>query len=381
MKPHIVKRKDFNFPASVRDPAKGVDKLQTFSFLSVVLIGLAVLGAGCFGSSSTTSTGPDGGVWKTSDHGVSWVHKIALVTGPKITADAASLSVQAMAMDRQDRNAIYLGTKANGLIYSLDGGDSWTRMNKLDVTDVKSISVDSKNPCTIYATSLNKIYKTKTCGRIWDLAFFDPRTDKIVTQIVSDWFNPTILYAGNNDGDILKSVDEGASWQVVKRANASVSSIVLSPQDSRVVYVGTEGDGLWKTLDAGMTWVQVRKEFGDIGDARRIIKVVPDPVSADRIYLVHRGGIARTNDRGQTWQAMNLIGEIGENLIADLAIDPNSNQRMIYTGPTALVFTNDAGQTWEAKKLPTTTSGGSTVLIDSKDGNIIYLGTLPKTKK
>jgi photosystem II stability/assembly factor-like uncharacterized protein len=343
--------------------------------LALFLI-LPLLGQGCFAPKKSTSTaGPDMGIWKTSDRGLTWVHKLAYVEGATLTPAAAEFNVQFLAVDPQDRLAVYMGTIDNGLVYSYDGGDSWRKSSALEAKNVKAVAIDAKNKCTLYTISGNKIYKTKTCGRDWNVKFFDPRTDVSFTQIAVDWFNPTLIYAGTSNGDIFKSTDEGESWAVIKRANAAVSSLIISPHDSRLIYAGTDGDGIWKSLDAGNTWLQIRKEFGDIGNARRVIKILPDPVNTNLIYLVHRDGIARSPDAGTTWEAMPLITDIGENKVADLAIDPNDPKKMVYTGPTALVFTQDAGATWEVKKLPTT-NHGSKVMIDPIDGNIVYLGII-----
>jgi photosystem II stability/assembly factor-like uncharacterized protein len=348
---------------------------------TAVALGLSLFGAGCsLTPAKQGPTGPDAGVWKSSDHGQTWVNKKALVDGPRLSAGAAELAVQNLTFDPQDRLTIYMGTKANGLVYSLDGGDSWQRFKTLEATNIKSVAVDNKNKCTVYAASQNKIYKTKTCGRDWQIAFFDPRTDKQFTQIILDWFNPTIVYAGTNDGDIFKSTDEGLTWQIVKRANAAITYMVVSPQDSRLVYAGTDGDGIWKTLDGGITWLQIKKEFGEIGEARRVIELVLDPANATHMYLVHRTGIAESSDQGQTWTAVKLITDVGEGKITWMAVDPNNSKNLVYTGPTALVFSLDGGKTWVSKRLPAT-SQGSFVAVDPKDGNVIYLGTIPTPKK
>ncbi|MDD2785838.1 MAG: hypothetical protein PHS79_03005 [Patescibacteria group bacterium] len=350
--------------------------------LSAVTLGLSLFGAGClFGAPAATGpTGPDTGLWKSSDHGQTWVNKKAYVDGPRLTAAAAEFAVQSMAIDPQDRMAVYMGTSNYGLVYSLDGGDSWQRFKSLDATNIKTVAVDNKNKCTVYATSQNKIYKTTTCGRDWQVVFFDPRTDKFFTQIAIDWFNPTVLYSGTSDGDIFKSTDAGVKWQVVKRANAPINSLVVSTVDSRMVIAGTDGDGLWKTLDGGITWLQVKKEFGDIAEARRTIQVVIDPTNNNRIYVVHKSGIAKSDDQGSTWTAMTLLTDVGEGKITRMSVDPNNGKNIVYTGPTAVVFSVDGGQSWETKRLPST-GAGTAVNVDSKDGNVIYLGTTPVKKK
>lgn len=342
-------------------------------------LALMLLGQGCLGTTTTAPTGPDGGVWKTADRGVTWANKRALVTGPKVTADAANLSIVTMAFDPEDSSAIYLGTVADGIVYSLDAGDSWQKAKTLNTGRVDAIAVDPKNKCTVYATMANKIYKTETCGRDWGQIFFDPRTDKSFTQIVIDWFNPTNLYAGTSDGDIFKSVDSGVSWQTSTRVDGTpISSILMDPRDSRVVYAGTQGAGIYLTVDGGVTWTQIKKQFGDaFSDARRVTQLVLDPKAPDVLYLVSKYGIIKTSDKGETWSALNLTAPPGTITINAMAVDPTDSKKLVYVSPTTITYSADGGMSWTSKKLPTTRQGMA-LLIDPKNGGIIYLGTQPQ---
>ncbi|MBI4138754.1 hypothetical protein HY479_01230 [Candidatus Uhrbacteria bacterium] len=346
------------------------------------LAALVFLGQGCFGPSQPKATGPDGGVWKTKDRGLAWVNKRALVTGPKVTADASNFSVVAMAFDPQDANAIYAATAEHGLAFSLDAGESWQISRALPQGRVNAVAVDSKNKCTVYAAMANKIFKTETCTRDWNQIFFDPQTSKQFTQLVVDWFNPTILYAGTSDGDVLKSTDAGISWQVVKRIDGvGVSSMIMDPRDSRLLYVGTNGEGILKTLDGGNTWLQIKKQFGDeFREARRVVQIALDPRNSNILFVVSKFGIIRSEDQGETWSALPLTSPPGTVKITALAVDPTDSAKLIYTGPATLILSADGGKTWTAKKLPTSKIG-STLLVDPKNGDVIYLGTQPPEKK
>lgn len=346
------------------------------------LVALTLFGQGCFGPSTTTPKGPDAGVWKTTDGGQTWLNKRALVSGPKVTAGAATLAVTSMAFDPQDRLAMYLGTMENGLVFSLDAGESWQQAKTLAVTRVNDVAVDPKNKCTVYAVSANKIYKTTTCSRDWAQVFFDPRTDKSFTQLIVDWYNPTILYAGTNDGDIFRSTDGGTSWQSSKRIDGnSITSLAMDPRDSRIIYAGTQSDGIWKTMDGGVTWTQIKKQFGEeYGDARRVIQVVPDPIEAHVVYNVSRYGILKSTDDGETWKALNLTSPPGTIKINSLAIDPKNNKHLVFTGVATLQSSTDGGVTWTPKKLPTTQSGGH-LLVDPIETSTMYLGTVPPPKQ
>ncbi len=342
------------------------------------LLSLVVFGAGCFSPSSSRPKGPDGGVWKSIDGGQTWMNKKAFVTGPKVTAAAAGLSVLGMAFDPQDRSALYLATAENGVVYTLDGGEAWQPVKGLSVGRVSAVAVDPKDKCTIFALSANKIYKSQTCGRDWAQIFFEPRLDKFFTRMAIDWYNPANLYAGSSDGDILRSVDGGASWQLVKRVEGiGISSLVIDPRDSRVVYAGTLGEGILKTTDGGITWTAIRKQFSEAYNAaRRVTQVVVDPVEANLVYSVSKYGILKSSDGGETWKALQLTSPPETIKINALAIDPRNNKRLVFTGVSTLQMSIDGGSTWAPKKLPTT-QAGSSLLIDPLDSNIMYLGTVP----
>lgn len=349
---------------------------RSFRFIALPVLALILFGQGCLGTGSSNPQGPTGGVWKTTDRGLVWANKRALVQGAKVTAGAASLNVVDMAFDPQDTNTIYLATAENGLAYSLDAGDSWQLAKGLSTGKVNSVAVDPKNKCTVYAARANEIYKTETCGRDWTKIFFDPRTDKQFTRLVVDWFNPTTLYAGSSEGDIFKSQDAGLSWATSKRVEGSpITDMAMDPRDSRLLYAATLGNGVWKTADGGVSWTQISKQFGDeYRDARRATRVVIDPKAVNTLYVISKYGIIKSEDGGSTWKALNLTAPPETIKINALAIDPNDNKKMIYTGPTTFTLTSDGGVTWTAKKLPSA-QAGTALLIDPKSGDTVYLGT------
>ncbi len=356
-----------------------LNAFKTAGTWAVCVVALSVAGAGCFGSGSSGPTGPDLGVWKTETGGQSWVNQKAFVDGTKVSEGVAGVSISALTIDPQDGDAVYAGTKKNGVLYSYDGGETWRKFGALEAEKISIVETDPKNKCTLYTASENKLYKSKTCGRDWNVRYFHPNVKVTLTNLVIDWFNPTILYLGTDDGKVLRSEDEGETWEVVLQADAAIRSLALGTHDSRIVYAGAERNGLHVSTDRGATWVQIRDELKALSeqntkkDGRRISQVIPDSVTAAKIYIVHQGGIAKTEDNGTTWKSLSLITDPDNTTIVDFAIDPADSAHLVYITQNAIVTSRDGGTTWEAKNLPTT--GRANILrFGLKGGEELYLG-------
>ncbi len=330
-----------------------------------------LLGQGCTGSASPTASGPDGGVWKTSTRGVPWVQKRILIKGPQAVTLGNDV-IASMAFDPEDSKTVYAGTSERGLIYSLNGGDSWQEANGPQ-GQVESIAVDPKNKCVVYVTMQNKIFKTENCMRDWKTMFFDPKTDKVFTRIAVDWFNPTIVYAGTSEGDVFKSTDAGLSWLVTKTTGTSVTSFLFDTKDSRILYVGTRGNGIWKTMDGGQTWIQIWDALSKYQNAGNVVTMEVDPTADNLIYLVSAYGILSSTDGGSTWTPLGLTSKPNTVSIKDLAVNPRNGKELSYITPNAFMTSSDGGSTWTATKLPTTRIS-SVLLVDPNDGKTFYLG-------
>ncbi len=345
---------------------------------SLVLLGLVIFGQGCLNGGGA-STGPDGGVFKTTDRGEAWTQKRVLLQGPK----AISLGNDAITLlmfDPQDRNTVYAGTSERGLLFTLNGGDSWQEASANLKGNISAIAVDYKNKCVVYAAIKNGIYKTENCSRDWSRIFFDPKTDKVFTALAVDWYNPTILYAGTSEGDIFKSTDAGLSWLVSQRVNGPVTSIGIDPKDSRMVYIGARGDGLWKTLDGGNTWMRIRDPLQDFENARRVTDIDIDPQDTNRLYITSPYGILVSTDAANTWSPVPLTSQPNTVDIRGFVINPRNTKELTYITKNTINFSSDGGITWTVKKLPSTRRADA-LLVDPENGGTLYIGMGPATQQ
>jgi len=348
-------------------------------FLAVPLAALVLLGQGCGGSAAPT--GPDGGIFRTTDGGDTWAQLKVINLGVK-QASIADMGIVTMALDPQDGKTVYAGTVENGVIYSLDDGASWAQAPApMNAGRIQAMIVDPKDKCTVYATVLNQIMKTTTCSRDWTRVYFDPRTDKSFTTLAVDWYNPQIIYAGTSDGDILRSDNGGSSWRVVDRLDAvRINQLALDPRDSRIVYAATAGSGLLKTADGGQNWTNIRKEFDPYDSSKRVNLVVLDPNNAGRVFTVSKYGLLISDDGGATWTDLKLPTPPGSVDIKAFAVDPKDPKHLVYATTKAVIWSTDSGQTWTTKKLPTN-RGAAMLMYDgvSPKANL-FLGAAPAAK-
>lgn len=339
--------------------------------MGIVLAGIILAGVGCIGIKQQTG-GADGGVYRSPDKGDTWEHPVALPTA-KGVGSIAGTDVVAIAFDPSDTKAIYLGTAANGLIYSYDGGTSWAQPAGVGAGRVSSIAVSPNDKCTVYAALANRVIQTTDCNRSYQIAYVDTRPDATVNTLIVDWFNPSQIYAGTETGEVIRSSDGGASWAVLKRFEDPVRKIVMSSRDSRTLLVGLKGRGVQRTTDAGATWVDLVRTFETFSTSRIFSDLVEVP-GEERAYLhASRYGLLKTTDAGDSWQTVNILTPPESVTITSLAVNPQNGREIYYGTVNTLYRSMDGGVTWVTKKLPTT-RGATALAVDPKNGNTIYLG-------
>lgn len=164
-----------------------------------ILSGLILTGAGCIQFGGGGGGAADGGVFKSADKAETWQQKVALAAVKP--GSIANVNVVTMVFDPQDPRTIYLGTAENGLFYTTDGTDSWLQVGAFQSGRINAVAVDAKDKCNVYVAIGNKIFKTTDCTRSWQNIYVDPRPDQIVTSVIVDFYNSSIIYAGLGGGN------------------------------------------------------------------------------------------------------------------------------------------------------------------------------------
>ena len=345
--------------------------------IAPIVLALFLFGQGCFIQFNGTGAA-DGGIYKTPDGGVNWAQKGAILsvgTGRSL----AQADILALAADPEDPATLYVGTAANGLLYSTDSGESWFSPVPLASARINALAIHPKDKCVVYAVSGNVVVKTTDCGRTWTKVFEDSRSDVVFNTIGIDSFNPSIVYLGSSKGDVIKSTDDGMSWGTVKVFASAIAALPIDPFDSRIIYAATRSSGVWKTADAGANWTDVSNEMNNTDGAKDIFGLYADHSRNGSYVAVSTFGLMRTTDAGAHWDVIRLLTPSGQTRIYGFAMNPGNGLEMYYATATIFYKSSDGGAHWTTKRLPTTRAG-SVLMVDAKSSNVIYLGTL-KLKK
>jgi len=322
-----------------------------------------------------------GGLWKTTDGGVSW--------RPVTDGQIRSSSVGAVAVAESNPDVVYIGMgetefrgnimQGDGVYRSTDAGKTWTHLGLQETQAIAKIRVDPRNPDVVYVAAFGHpygrnaergVFKSTDGGKSWRKVLY--RDDKTAAiDLVIDPGNPSVVYAalweasrtpwsmssGGPGSGLFKSIDGGETWKEITRNPGLPSGVIgkigvsVSPVDPNRVFAIVEASngGVFRSDDAGATWKLVNDERKLRQRAFYYTHVVADPKLKDRVYVLNVS-FFRSDDGGVHFDSTIAVPH-GDN--HDLWIAPNDNQRMIEANDGGGTVSVNAGRTWTEENFPT----------------------------
>lgn len=280
--------------------------------------------------------GTGGGVWKTTDAGLTW-HAISdkfFKTG----------SVGAIAVAPSDHNVLYVGmgeacvrgnfSHGDGVYKSVDAGKTWEHVGLDDTRQIGAVVVHPRDADIVYVAALGHVFGTNEQrgvfrstdgGKTWKrVLFVDEQTGCVDLSL--DVTNPRVLYAG--------------MWQVNRTPYALNS--------------GGEGSGLYKTSDGGDNWTELTKGIPEGIKGR--IGVAVSPVKPERVWALieaKEGGVFRSDDAGESFKRINEDRRWRQRAwyYTHIYADTQSADT-VYVLNTALAKSTDGGKTYSTIRVP-----------------------------
>lgn len=346
---------------------------------------LVLLGAGCLDFGGSAAQGPTG-VFRSIDRGETWLPSAALPT-PQGIKSIAGIDVFRMFNDPSDPNALYVGTRGQGLFYTYSKGEGWMRVDAFSGKFIYALAVDPQNKCVIYVSDGLHMYKTIDCSRTWQLVYTEERPTEHFVSIAVDFGNSKIVYAALVGGDIVASNDSGLSWHTVKRFGFQVQHLAADQLGAGRIYVASYHNGLYRSDDGGASWVDLSQPLNAFNESNYFYRLVVHPSRKNTVFWICKYGILRSDDAGTTWREIKLLTPPGSVNIYAFAINPQ-NEKEIYYVSTVLGEKNlplrstfyksvDGGSTWVTKKLPTNSIPIS-IYLHPLEPNVLFLGFTSK---
>ncbi|MGH9862122.1 MAG: VPS10 domain-containing protein [Candidatus Acidiferrales bacterium] len=314
-----------------------------------------------------------GGVWKTTNGGMSWT--------PLFDKESVA-SIGSVAVSESDPNVIYVGTgeacirgnisHGDGVYKSTDAGKTWTNVGLRDTRNIGRVLVHPRNPDNAYVAALGHAYgqnsergvfRTLDGGKTWEKVLYkDEKTGAI--DIALDRSNPRILFAalweagrtpwsltsGGPGSGLYKSSDGGATWKQITgngwpEGTLGKIGVSISGGNPNRIYVMLEAleeaGGVYRSDDGGEHWRQMTSDHRLRHRPWYYTHITADTKDPETVYVLCVG-LYRSSDGGRTWTPMRAMH--GDH--HGLWVDPNNPKRMIGANDGGATITVDGGESW-----------------------------------
>jgi photosystem II stability/assembly factor-like uncharacterized protein len=334
-------------------------------------------------------TAQNGGIYKTTDGGETWIESFHPNDHTPVTAIALAPS---------NPDLVYATFGHGNILYrSIDGGTIWRTIGIMPdgaYTGIPiSLAVDPVDAQIIYLNSyIGGVFKSTDGGVTWHVSS-QGYTGAQLSDVGIDPVRPSHIYAAGRLGMAL-STNSGDSWNYVAAAMgenniAEAGALSVNPNDALDAMMASGFNAtIVRTLDGGRSWRRVYDTgIPGIGDPNhrhgvvRFARCLMNPrviFAACRIPAVSIPspslGVLISQDGGDHW-VRRTNGLIADLNISTVAVHP-SNPEVAYAGTWngAVYYTSNGGIRWEPCGAQFTTDVRS-LAIDPINPQVIYAGT------
>ena len=215
-----------------------------------------------------------------------------------------------------ERARIFALTGKDVVRFMIEGASADEAESVLCGVGARCIAVDPHDPQRVYVGTLdNGLYRSEDGGLGWQedaQGLVDRRVLSLAVSPSHRQSGVSVVYAGTEPSNLYRSEDGGRSWQRLPALRDlpseprwsfpprpwthHVRTIALHSTDPDWLAVGIELGGVMRSLDGGASWIDHNPQAHS--DAHELLT---HPLAPDRVYEAAGQGVARSEDRGETW--------------------------------------------------------------------------------
>ncbi len=286
----------------------------------------------------------------------------------------------------QQPNVFYIAANNGGVWKTTDYGRTWIPLFDDQPTgSIGDVAVAPSNPDVVYAASGegiqrpdlsvgDGIYKSTNAGKTWE--HLGLRDGQQIGGLAIDPSNENRVFAAvmghpygaNKERGVYRTTDGGKNWEQVlyKDENTGAAQVAIDPKDPNIIYADLwagrqapwengswsgEQSGLFKSTDGGNTWKQLTQGLPTPKQGLGRIGFCIAPSNTNRLYATvdagDYGGIYRSDDAGESWTKLNSDRRFwgrGDDF-AEVKVDPK-NADIVYTADVVVWKSADGGKSW-----------------------------------
>ena len=231
------------------------------------------------------------GVFKTTDGGATWKHVLAVAaeTGASdLVMDPTNPRILYAGLWPHQRNPWFVksGSEAGGVYKSVDGGDSWKKLEGglPGLVGKIGVAVSASNPDKVYAIveaepGEGGLYVSTNAGGSWSLVNGSRLIQARSWYYMHIGVDPTdenTVYIMN--APLLKSIDGGVSFEPMSAPHGDHHDMWFNPADG-ANFINANDGGATVTFDGGKTWSSIYNQ-----PTAQFYRVITDNLTPYAVY-------------------------------------------------------------------------------------------------
>ncbi len=224
--------------------------------------------------------------------------------------------------------------------------------------------ISEHNPDTLYAAG-NVLFRSPDQGQSWEA--ISPDLSKAI-----DRESETIM--GMHPVDGVLSLNDGVSTY------GNMTTVSESPVNPSVIYAGTDDGNVQRTVDGGASWTDLTETFPGLPEFTSSSRLLASGHAQSRVYATFDGHqqddmapyVYASDDGGDTWRSIATgLPDWSVNVIAE---HPRNEDLLFLGNELGLYFSIDRGVSWERLKNNLPTVPVDDIIVHPRDNDLI-IGT------